>query len=287
VLTRVLAVLMLLLLPVGARAEGAGNIVVVPVAGAPEPFNTTIATRVADELVRIGYQATDDASEGAVVILTGKASARRTPSGALFKIAWVFTDGAKATLATFTTEATAPYDAQDPWDAFDADTLGKFAKQIALSAEKALKDADTRGASASPAVRSGAGDASLLGGNARIFIKGVSGAPGDGNVALANALAQFFAQFDVDLVPSGDAGVYVIEARVKVTPTGTGQDRVEILWLLETMGGKEIARIAQDNKVAKGSLEPNWGPAAIYAAEGAADGLLSVISQLGPVPPRR
>lgn len=282
---RLLLLLALLLLPFGTPALAAGSIVVPSVTGAPDPFDAKIANAVADELVRLGYQATSEAEDGAVVILNGKANASRTPKGALFKINWSITDGRGGALGKFTSEITAPYDAQDPWDAFDADTLAKFAKAIARDTEGALKKADSKGAQASAAPRSSGSDIALLGGNARVFIKGVTGAPGDGNVALANALAQFFAQFDVDLLPARASDAYVIEAKVKVSPTPSGQDRVEILWLLETDHGKEIARIAQDNTVAKGSLNPSWGPVAIYAAEGAADGLLSVISQLGPVPP--
>ena len=282
---RLLLLLALLLLPFGTPALAAGSIVVPSVTGAPDPFDAKIANAVADELVRLGYQATSEAEDGAVVILNGKANASRTPKGALFRINWSITDGRGGALGKFTSEITAPYDAQDPWDAFDADTLAKFAKAIARDTEGALKKADSKGAQASAAPRSSGSDIALLGGNARVFIKGVTGAPGDGNVALANALAQFFAQFDVDLLPARASDAYVIEAKVKVSSTPSGQDRVEILWLLETDHGKEIARIAQDNTVAKGSLNPSWGPVAIYAAEGAADGLLSVISQLGPVPP--
>lgn len=284
---RILLLLALLLLPFGAPAHAAGSIVVPSITGAPDPFDAKIANAVADELVRLGYQATSAAEDDAVVILTGKASASRTPKGALFKINWSITDGRHAPLGTFVSEITAPYDAKDPWDAFDADTLAKFAKAIAHDTEAALQKADSKGAQASSGPRASGSDIALLGGNARVFIKGVTGAPGDGNIALANALAQFFAQFDIDLLPASSSEAYVIEAKVRVSASPSGQDRVEILWLLETDHGKEIARIAQDNTVARGSLDPSWGPVAVYAAEGAADGLLSVISQLGPVPPPR
>lgn len=281
-----LVLLALLVIPGTALAQAAGTIAVRPIASAPEPFDSTIAARIADELLRLGYQASSEEETDAFLTLVGKASAARTSAGAAFKISFVVTDSAGARLSAFTSDEIAPYDAQDPWDAFDADTLGRFAKKIALDTEKALKNIGSKGTTTA-GIPAKNGEASLLGGTARIFIKGVSGAPGDGNLALANALAQFFAQFDIELLPASAADAYVVEAKVRVTPTDAGQDRVEILWLLQTIAGKEIARISQDNKVPRGSVQGSWGPVAIYAAEGAADGLLSVISQLGPEPPRR
>jgi hypothetical protein len=283
---RVALALFLCLIAIGARAAES-RISVDPVAGAPPPHDAAIARKVASELEHLGYET----ASAAPLRLSGKAIAVTTAVGAHFTVVWSLSDAGGRALGQFTTVVTAPYRAADPWDALDADSLGKLAKATAEEAERKLEGTDAGAApvassaseSEKPVKEKSAPNPAIA--TTKVFIVGVSGAPGDGNIALPNALAGYFSQFDIELLPAKSPDAYVIEGKVSVAPKNASEETVKILWLLRSPKGKELARIAQENAVAAGSLDPHWGKNAEYAAEGAADGLLSTMARLGLKPP--
>jgi len=278
--------LLLVLWTAGAHAAES-RITVDPVEGAPSPLDVNIAHKVASELERLGYET----ASAAPLRLSGKAKAVTTAVGAHFTVIWNISDAGGRALGQFTTVVTAPYRAANPWDALDADSLAKLAKTTAEETEKKLEATD---AGAAP-VASSASEAekpppqkpaaNYKVATTKVFIVGVTGAPGDGNIALPNALAGFFSQFDVDLLPAKAPDAFIIEGKVSVSPKNASEEKVSILWLLMNPKGKELARIAQENAVPAGSLEPHWGTTAQYAAEAAADGLLSTMARFGTKPP--
>jgi hypothetical protein len=284
---------LLILLPVllAMPAFGAGGITrltVDPVAGAAPPFDKAIADKLSAELEQMGYEV----AGAAPMRLSGRAIAISGPDGAKFQVAWTLKEASGRLLGQFTTAATAPYKVANPWDALDADTLKHLARSTAEAVEKTLEDTEAGSAAVlnagqpkpdkPPREAQAPGAAPRM---TKVFITGVTGAPGDGNTALPNALAIYFGQFDIELLSAKAPDAYIIEGRVSEKPKNAAQETVQILWLLKSPKGKELARIVQENAVPVGRLAPRWGKTADYAAEGAADGLLSTMAGFGVTPP--
>lgn len=288
-----LALLLLMAAPfyvtAGLAAPSITRITIDPVAGAAAPFDRTIAEKLGTELERMGYEI----ASAAPMRLSGRAIAIAGPDGAKFQVAWTLKDASGRLLNQFTTAVTAPYKVTNPWDALDADTLKRLAKTTAEAVEKALEDTEAGSAAilntAQPKPDKPARDPNQPGAPTvtKVFITGVTGAPGDGNIALPNALAFYFGQFDIELLSAKAPDAYIIEGSVKAKPKNAAQETISILWLLKSPKGTELARIAQENTVPIGSLVPRWGKIAEYAAEGAADGLLSTMAGIGVKPPAK
>ncbi len=118
---------------------------------------------------------------------------------------------------------------------------------------------------------------SLLNRPAKIFVRGVTGAPGDGNAALARQLRLFLPENNEKLVETAQAADYAVEAKVSVVPGAGNTDRVEIQWIVTDPAGEERGRIIQLNEVPPGTVSVRWGDVAMAAAKEAAGGVKDVI----------
>jgi hypothetical protein len=284
-------------------APAGPHIFVEPIAGAERPFNERFAAQVAKEAQALGLDASADELDESSLELVGTAKAASTSKGAVLALRWSVLDPRGAEIVAFTIQGTAPYRAKNPWEAIDGDTLRWFAAASARELEYALEAtlpppappthvaraaprasgapvAST--ASAAPPEPANEATSSLF---TRVNLAGVKGAPGDGNEALTRALAQYLGRHNIEFVPRKEEGAYVIEGRVSLTKSSATQETVSILWLLADAKGRELARIEQANDVPSGALSAQWGETAVYAAEGAADGLLAAMEKMGPRPP--
>ncbi len=123
---------------------------------------------------------------------------------------------------------------------------------------------------------------SLLNRPAKIFVKGVTGATGDGNAALARQLRLFLPQNNEKVQDAAQGADYTVEAKVVVGPGAGATDRVEIQWIVTDSGGEERGRIIQLNEVPQDTVSKLWGDVAMVAAKEAAGGVKDVIfNQLG------
>lgn len=120
----------------------------------------------------------------------------------------------------------------------------------------------------------------------KVAIQGVDGAPGDGNRALARALAAILARHSVALAAEPGDDTYIIVGAVRLGDSGPGQQTVEIDWSLLRPDGRSVGAIHQKNAVPRGRLDGAWGDIAFLAAEGAAEGLLQVLAGLDAAPSR-
>lgn len=256
---------------------------VTPVGGAPEPMDGRIAAEVTKALERAGMSA-GNGDQGASYQLAGVAKAKAEKTGTRLAVNWTLRRADGTSETTLPVSIFVPYQAGEPWDAIDMDSLKRLAAATADAVEAHFGEA-SGGVPLTANDRSDP-EARPPGPPTRVFLKGVTGAPGDGNVALAQALAEILLQFDVVFVPAPIPEAFVIRGEVVVVKEKPAQDRVGILWLLEDMKGRELARVEQDNPVPAGSLASRWGQVALFAAEGAADGLLTAMGDLGP-PGRR
>ncbi len=119
----------------------------------------------------------------------------------------------------------------------------------------------------------------------RFHLAGVSGAPGDGNTALRRALEYSLieAAFPITKEREG-ANVLTVSGEVAVVPAGDGEESVTIIWRVRDSRGREIGTVDQDNRVAAGSLNGNWGDIAYAVADAATPGLGDVLRQMGGGP---
>lgn len=120
----------------------------------------------------------------------------------------------------------------------------------------------------------------------KVAIRGIDGAPGDGNQALARALAAILVRHSVALESEPGDDTFVVVGAVRLSDSGPGQQTVEIDWSLLRPDGRSVGAIHQKNAVPKGRLDGAWGDIAFAAAEGAAEGLLQVLAGLDAAPTR-
>lgn len=123
---------------------------------------------------------------------------------------------------------------------------------------------------------------SLVNRPARVFFKGVHGAPGDGDTSLAQQLRSQLPGLG-PVVQDTDAGAdFVLEGRVAAVPIAGKMVRVEIQWHLDDPAGNERGRVVQLNEVPAGTLDSYWGDVAVVVVKEAAVGIRDVIvSQSG------
>jgi hypothetical protein len=126
---------------------------------------------------------------------------------------------------------------------------------------------------------------SLLNRPARIAIKGVTGAPGDGDTALARQMKLELTKIGEVVQDSTDGADYLVRAEVVLAPGAKGMQRVEIQWIVADAKDQESGRIVQLNEIAPGSLDKFWGDVAFVVAKEAAGGVKEVIlNQVGGRP---
>lgn len=171
------------------------------------------------------------------------------------------------------------------WSAGDAQVLHQVAEAAApqiVTTLTGLRSAEMR-----------ADPNSLINRPARIFFSGVSGAPGDGNRALADELRLLLPDAKDQLVSSAAKADYAVSCTVSVAPaTASPQGRVqktEIVWRVKPASGVEAGAVTQLHDVPAGSLDHAWGDIALAVVTEAAPGIRTVIDnhsgRLLPPPP--
>lgn len=113
-----------------------------------------------------------------------------------------------------------------------------------------------------------------------IAVGGISGAPGDGNRALAQSIKAALAAKGVRVSDDRKGGGWRIECVVSVSSLSATEDRVQLVWKLLDPAKKEAGTLTQENPVPKGRLAKKWGEVASFASEAAADGIWQIIQQI-------
>jgi len=119
---------------------------------------------------------------------------------------------------------------------------------------------------------------------ARVWFKGVSGAPGDGNVALARSFVAAFRDPQDQVQDNGNKADFTVACTVKMSPGPTGQGQnpqqhIEIVWRVTAADGKEAGAATQLHDIPAHSLDHDWGDVADAAATEAADGVRQIIGR--------
>ena len=107
-----------------------------------------------------------------------------------------------------------------------------------------------------------------------IFVMSVSGAPGDGNAALAAALKARLRDAGITLADADSTGqVYTVQGVVSTTPPADGVQSVAVSWQVWTPDAEEIGSVDQTNQVPMGLLDGAWGQVAGAVADAAVAGI--------------
>ncbi|RAI59332.1 hypothetical protein DOO78_09915 [Roseicella frigidaeris] len=127
---------------------------------------------------------------------------------------------------------------------------------------------------------------SLTAGPPRLYMLGVQGAPGDGNATLAARMREQLGHQGFVVQDTAEGAGYGLQADVAVVPAGPpGVERVEIQWIVSRRDGQELGRVVQMNELPAGRLNRLWGDIAYVAANEAAGGVKTVVSNALQAPP--
>jgi hypothetical protein len=120
---------------------------------------------------------------------------------------------------------------------------------------------------------------SLLNRPPRIYLAGVSGAPGDGNTSLAMQMNAHLPHLGDVMEDSASQADFTVRGEIKTAPGAGKSVRVEIQWIVVDSHGRESGRVVQINEVPPGTLDRYWGEVAEVVATEAAGGVHEVIVQ--------
>ena len=115
---------------------------------------------------------------------------------------------------------------------------------------------------------------------ATVAVLGVTGAPGKGNAELARALRLVLRKAGWPVYAKKRPDSMTITGRVALGPKTPRGQRVHLTWTVRAPNGKVLGTIEQSNVVEPGSLDAGFGPAALPAAEGAAQGIFNLVRRL-------
>lgn len=118
---------------------------------------------------------------------------------------------------------------------------------------------------------------------ARVFFKGVHGAPGDGNKSLARSFVASFPDQHDKLDDNEKTADYSVEGIVTLSDgpagtTGHPVQHIEIVWRTVAADGKEAGAATQLHDIDAHSLDGAWGDVAMAAASEAAGAVHQIIT---------
>jgi hypothetical protein len=113
----------------------------------------------------------------------------------------------------------------------------------------------------------------------RVFLGPVTGAPGDGDNALALAMTRDLPGGDTQLVKDPANADFTITGQVKTQPDGKNQMLVELDWVVQDSNKRKIGQVTQLHDLSPSDIEPYWGDVAAAAAAEAAAGVNEVITK--------
>ncbi len=115
-----------------------------------------------------------------------------------------------------------------------------------------------------------------------LHVAAVTGAPGDGGIALRRAMTRALGGAGFRLSDAPVAGALVIAGRVAVSAPREGRQTAEITWAVRRTDGTELGTLSQINAVPAGSLDGAWGPTARAVADAAVGGVRDLLDRAMP-----
>ena len=113
----------------------------------------------------------------------------------------------------------------------------------------------------------------------RVLVAAVTGAPGDGNRALALEMRRQLPQLGEMVQDTPQGADFTVTGEVHTAPNPDGTTRVEISWHVTDAQGHDLGKVVQLNDVPGGTLNGLWGDVALVVAQQAAGGVKDVIDK--------
>lgn len=290
------------------KPQMAAKIALSPIIGAPDALGQQLRTQVvqAAERQRIGILA--DRDPGADFAMRGYLVAARDKAGVKISYIWDVTDPSGKRVNRITGEETvaAAPAAKEPWGSVTPALTQTIADKVAASlgawAPGQPKAAPVAAATAQPVAAAPAATASGAGAGALANAQPasgpvtdaataalqpspvtsgapvVTGAPGDGNAALAAALTRELARQGMPL-DRQTGKPYRVEGQVTAGTLKDGKQSIQIDWRVKDAKGTPIGTVTQKNTIPPGSLDGAWGQTADAAAAAAAQGIIKLLPQ--------
>jgi cell division protein FtsN len=243
------------------------GITVLPVAAAGAAEERPLTGALAKALIGLDVLAsTDAANRGSYRLGTSVTAVPTSGERLHVTLNWQLSDAAGKKVGSGAIETDTP---QAIWEAGDtalaASLAGDAAPKIA-----ALIDGDQP----PPEMASNV---------AQVVLRGVTGAPGDGNTSLAAAIVRALGRAGIAVASgNGDAPLSLAGA-VEVSPAQDDKQQVIIRWQLSQRGGGVLGHADQQNAVPAGSLNGAWADIAFAVAAAAAPGIADLVHKAEPM----
>ena len=105
----------------------------------------------------------------------------------------------------------------------------------------------------------------------------VTGAPGNGNRLLGEALRRVLRARDQNVTDDPRQARYLVRGLVVMSTPKAGKQDARIVWSVENIDGIPLGSAEQHSTVNAGSLDDNWGETALDVAMGAVVGIQRVL----------
>jgi hypothetical protein len=248
------------------------NIAVMPIEGEPHATAGKLATAISQEFLKHNIPASDQSPNKASYQLDGRIEQRPDqPGKSLVIVYWRLRDPRGQIVAERTDKLAAP--TQD-WQSGSDEPVaqlaaaGADAMAVRLVGEPPKEEKQQK---QQPV------------GRPRVAVRKVSGAPGDGNTALATSLAAVLKHQDLELVDAAKGKPdLAVDCDVKLDPVKDGKQHVKIVWRVARPDGGEIGQVAQENDVPRGQLDGAWGDIAYTVAMAAESGIMQIVDRSAP-----
>lgn len=296
-------------LPPPGTAQKA-KIAVAPIVGPPDATSRSLQAQVAAALERQKVTVAKQATDPSEYTLRGYVVSAKEKASTKVSYIWDVTDPTGKRVNRITGEEVAPGAgaSKDTWAAVTPQIVDQIANKTAsslitwLPTQSSMPPAATPAAPAAsvpvanaaplatPAATPVAAASTMTAapapgattgsigrpGSVMATVPNVSGAPGDGSVALTGAIQRELARNGVAL-SSGGATTYKVEGKVSVGAVKDGKQAVAIDWHVKDPTGKQLGTVSQKNEVPQGSLDGPWGKTADAAAAAAAQGIIKLL----------
>jgi hypothetical protein len=294
-------------------AAPVAKIALAPVIGAPDPVSKQLVSQLTGAMEKQRVSIAPDRDAKADYMLRGYIVAARDKSNTKVSYIWDVTDPTGKRVNRVTgEEVVASTNPKDPWASVSAAVTQNIADKTAsqlgtwLPSQKGAAVASggssssstpaaVGGPTASPVATQSAGDsdsekpqraavsststASIArSGDVAAVVPSVTGAPGDGNAALAAALQGELSRQGVAVTELA-ASAYRVEGKVIIGAAKEGKQAIQIDWRVKDPQGKALGTVSQKNEIPEGSLDGTWGKTADAAAAAAAQGIVKLLPQ--------
>ena len=254
------------------RVGDVTSVAVAPVVGAPEATAAKLGAAVADALLKHDIAASAKTTSLGSYQLYGRVGQLRPQGGeAGVEVLWRLYDAAGHAVGDKSAKLEAP---AAEWAAGNSETINRLAALSADALAPLLVDE-----SQPQALKLAAAEEKL-----RVAVRQIRGAPGDGDEALANAVATVLRQQGLAVVDNKETAELYVECDVAVSPPKDSKQHIKIIWHVGRAGGAEIGTVGQENDVPIGLLSGAWGDVAYSVAIAAGDGLMQLVARGTPVP---